>query len=48
MSAAGGTMVRADMLSANKGAPANENVFTEQNEEMLDKKVNIKLLMQGM
>ena len=34
MSAASGTLVCADMLSANKGTAANENVFTERNEAL--------------
>ena len=32
MSAGGGTMARGNMLSANKGALANERTFTERNE----------------
>ena len=32
MSAGRGTMVCGNVLSANKGAPANERTFTERNE----------------
>ena len=32
MSDGGGTMVRGNVLSTNKGAPANKRIFTERNE----------------